>query len=449
VVTWLGAIAAQTWQWLDKRLEPPRLRFISSAILGLSLVLLVISFTGSDRSHTVFGPPLGADFAGFYTAGSILNQSAREDRQRLYDAPFQDRLYHQLLPDLPEEAKLPYVHPPFVAWAFRLLALLRYESAFAIWLAVSAALYLLGLKAIRRSYCAVARLDWTTAFLLALSFEPFIMECWLGGQLSACGFLLFSLTFVLGRAGRPFAGGLALGFCLYKPTLLVLALPMLVLSRRWRMLAGFAITALVLAAISFLGTGEKNCTDFLNALLGFSRTTTGSPQGAAALELRLWKYVDLNSFLRLLFGLAPRLHWFLLGGTAVIAMPFLVRLWWVASPSQSLAKPCVWPVTLTWTLVLNLYVGIYDTVLAALAALITMASIREKRPEAELSGSFRFWLFLLYLTPWVTQPLARTSGLQVYTLVLLGFGIQLLTMASRAACQPAAVPLSSVSAKLP
>src|SRR5437763_12599852 len=92
--------------------------------------------------------------------------------------------------------------------------------------------------------------DRSLILLLALAFEPFIMECWLGGQLSAFGFFCVALALRLDLAGRPFRSGLVLGLCFYKPTLLVLLLPMLVVGRRFRTLAGMAATGLALLGVS-------------------------------------------------------------------------------------------------------------------------------------------------------------------------------------------------------
>ena len=96
------------------------LRFVSGAILILSVLLLAVSFgTALDGGKTAFGPPLGADFAGFYTGGYILNHYPPT---RLYETDFQNDIHHQLHSHLGEEERLPFVHPPVVAWAFRPLA---------------------------------------------------------------------------------------------------------------------------------------------------------------------------------------------------------------------------------------------------------------------------------------------------------------------------------------
>jgi hypothetical protein len=409
-------------QLIDEWLERSRIRFLCGAALGVSLVFAVVSFATADQRRTLFGPPLGADFAGFYTAGQILRQPAPEGRERLYDAPYYDALYHQLLPHLQEEEKLPYVHPPMVALAMCFLAWLPYEWAFACWLLISAGLYLAGLLLTRRTLPELSALDWPTALLLALSFQPFLMECWLGGQLSAFGFFCVAAALACERTDRPVAAGLMLGFCLYKPTLLVLLLPMLVVARQWKMLAGFTLTGFGLGALSVIGAGWKNCLDYGQALLGFTRTTSGgSTPSAGALELRLWKYVDLNSFFKLLLGGHSTLTWILLLVMALVSLPFLARLWWNLDRADMRRRKLTWAATLTWTLVLNLYVGVYDSILVVLAAFLTAAFLFEGTGGVTLR--FRMLLLLLFLIPWITQPIARAVGVQFDTLVLLTFAV--------------------------
>ena len=67
-------------------------------MLGMHLLLLAVIFATTRGGRTILGPGLGADFAGFYPAGTILNAYPPD---RLYDLALQDRLYHRLLPAMP------------------------------------------------------------------------------------------------------------------------------------------------------------------------------------------------------------------------------------------------------------------------------------------------------------------------------------------------------------
>jgi hypothetical protein len=415
------------WNWIDDRLEPARMRFISAGILVVALTLLILSFATAEGGITRFGPPLGADFAGFYAAASILNLPSPDDSGRLYDVELQDRIYHELLPKLADEKKLPYVHPPFVALAFRPLASLPYEWAFALWLVISAGMYLTGLVIVRRVILPSPEFDWTTAFLLCLAFQPFVMECWLGGQLSALGFLCYAMVVGLLHVEKRFLAGVALGFLLYKPTLLVLFVPMFVIGRRIRTLAGLACSGLVLALVSLIGAGSHNTREFVGVLTNFAQAAAG--QGASHLELPLTKYVDLNSFSQLLLGGSSEFRWPLVGVLALIALIPLARVW-LPSADSSRRPQAIWAATLVATLVINMYVGIYDTILVCLAALLFVASGPNPCSGYRLTPARRTLFVALFIVPWITQPIARASHIQIYTVALYLFA-HFLIVASR------------------
>jgi hypothetical protein len=418
--------------FLSRLLVRRRVRFVCLAFLLMSLALLAVSFATADGGQTAFGSSLGADYAGFYSAATIANTAP----DRLYDFDLQNRIHHSVLPR--EQGLLPYFHPPFVALALRPLALLPYPWSFAAWLVLSTGLYLAGLALALRSLPRLSAADWPLVFLLALSFEPFLMECWVGGQLSSFGFFSVALAVYCFSTHRPWSAGAALGLCLYKPTWLVLLLPMLVVSRNGRALAGFGLTALALAGVSLAAVGTPTCLDYTRILLGFARTTTSS-EGAA---FQSAKYVDLNFVFRLLFGGPSPLTWVLLLLLLAPPLASLAVAWWKLPRSGADCRRVVWAATLTWTLLANLYIGVYDSVLVVLSALLTAEVLLQPgRGASRFRGSILpVLLLLLYLSPWVSQHLARLLGLQVYSFVLLALGAYQLLLARDLAARPTAGP---------
>jgi hypothetical protein len=175
--------------------------------------------------------------------------------------------------------------------------------------------------------------------------------------------------------------------------------------------------------------GREATAGYLGVLFGFARTT-----GGGGLTLRLWKYVDLNSFLRLLLGGPSGLQLALLLLLAAGPLVYLVRAWWRLDRYGDDHRRLVWAATLVWTLVLNLYVGVYDTVLVVIAAL-GAADLLTRR--GLLPPRFVGLLVLLFLVPWVTSPLARVSRVQTFTLVLAAFGAYLLALAREWSFPPA------------
>lgn len=418
---------------VDSRLRPDYLGPIAGIIVVLTLLLAVVMSVSSPNGKTFFGIPFGADFAGFYVAAQILN---RQQPQRLYDRELHHQMYHELLPDEDERVVIPYVHPPFVAALLRPLARWPYATAVVAWMAISAALYLIGVWLMLNSLPWLITNQRWLIVLLACAFEPFAFECWLGGQLSSIGFFSFALCFAAARNGLSFWSGVALGICFYKPTLLLLVLPLLVIGRRWSMLLGMTVTGLLLAATSWLLVGWNVNIGYLHQLLSFNQSMTGG-----TLEIRTWKYVDLNNCLRPWLGSGSPL--LLPTAVAVGLMPFLqlCRLWWDYDRYDDRDRRLLWAATLSWTPILNVYFGIYDSILVLQSVYVCAVLICTGSSNATplTSSGFAYLLLALYAFPWFSQHLAAITGLPLYTLLLaiLGAGqLGILLKAQSQSLQP-------------
>jgi glycosyl transferase family 87 len=395
-------------------LSAARIRVVSVAVLVFAGALLIASFAAAGTDNTAFGRPLGADYAEFYLAGRTLN---RHQPDRLYDQPAQDVAYHRLVPGSSRSSSLPYLYPPVVALLFRPLAQLSYRWSFAGWLAISTALYAAGLLALR-PLLPISRDDWLTAVLLALSFEPFVFETLQGGQLSSVAFAAVALALLAERRGHPAAAGAALGLCLYKPTLLIFIIPMLVVGRRWRSLAGLAVTGAGATALSVVAVGWRVARSYPRVLIDFSKATTGT----ASFHIPLWKYVDLNSFLRSLAGGPSAVTGAIVAGSAVAVGAVLWRPWWRWDQLSEQDRLSVWAATITVTVVVNVYVAIYDALLIGLSLLVTASVLLRDRPGGRpgprLPAEFVAPAAAVFGLVWVSQPLAKATSFQVLTLAL-------------------------------
>ena len=106
----------------------------------------------------------------------------------------------------------------------------------------------------------------------------------------------------------------------------------------------------------------------------------------------------------------------------------LVVTWVRSRTSDRSTQLLTWAATITWTLVLNVYMPLYDTVLMVAAAAIAVAAVRAR--------GWRGWnrlgpaLLCVYATSWIGELCARTLRVQVFTLVLGGFGLLLLVEAN-------------------
>jgi hypothetical protein len=388
----LSARISRGWSRIERWLNRDRIRFLCWGLLGVTIILMVLSFVTSDSHHQTRFGSLGGDFAGFYYAGKILNGPTPE---KLYDPATQDEAYYEIFPTLrPIDEdhpgkNLPYIHPPIIAFVFRSLARLPYPTAYAVWLPISACLYGAGLAVTWRLLPSIPSGDRAVAFLLAVTFEPFLMECWLGGQLSAFAFLCMALAFYWEENGRPILSGLALGLCLYKPTLVLLLLPMLLVARRWWTIMGVGLTGLTLALVSLLTVGQRLCFSYIDALRSFSGTATDT-----GMERKDWKFIDLNFFFRNLFGEPTVVGKALVLIIAAVPLIFLIISWWRLDRTGEAYRRLVWASTVTWTMVINVYMGIYDMILVVLALLWTADIFY--RPSNRLEAyfpAFKFWYF--------------------------------------------------------
>lgn len=414
-------------RFIGDRLTQSRVRFTAAATIIVASLLLILSFATTVNNRTATGLGLGSDYLAFYNAGTIVN---RYSLDRLYDLNLQAELYHRNLPGEPESTTLPYANAPFLAIMLRPLAMLPYSWSYATWIGASVALFAAAF-ALVWSASGLPRKFGGVALLFALSFEPFLIECLHGGQISAFGLLWISLAIYHSLRGREWYAGIALAVMLYKPTLLPLILPMLLIMRQWRTLGGFLVGTAALAAISLLTVGPNASIDYLRMLFGYFTKTANS--GGAGFQT--FKFVDLNSFLKLL-GIPALMAWTMLAcvGTLVLRAVLIAKPRTDQESKRTL--PLAWAAAITWTLVLNVYVGVYDAVLIVPSIVLTCGALLRRSSDTGRNLPLRLrCLFLATWTlPWFSGLIARDFGFQPFTLALLALGMyQLQLLRHRAA----------------
>ncbi len=397
-----------------KRTLGPRLSLKEANLIcwGLFFALLAPALYHAvlGQEHLGRGIP-DADFVNFYAMGRIFSQYPPA---RLYDGDLQNSIRTQIHPlSSGFYGLIPY--PPFVAMAFAPLARLPYATAYLLWLAVTLTLYVAALIMVCRRFFAADPLRWSLAVCLGVAFLPFALETLANGQLSAIGFFAMALAFLLADSGRYFPSGLALSLCAYKPTLLLLVVPMLLVSRQFKALAGILAGSAGLCAATTLAAGTGVWPAFFSLLFHFGHASVGVQTGSI---LNLSKYVDLAAFSALLpHGRSPAVL-LLLAGCACWAAMSLVQAWWHAPAAGHTAMRLAWAATLTWTLLLNLYVPVYDTILVVLSVIITAGVWKKVRRDwyGSLAGIL---VTLIFTAPWFAGSLADDWHVQVQT-VLLG-----------------------------
>jgi hypothetical protein len=370
--------------------------------IAAALIACWLSLYYGFKGEAFLGRPLGGDFVQFYAAGQVLNQ---QEPARIFDPKYFSALQHQILPSMPATQWLIFGNPPCIAALFRPLARLTYKQAYCIWLLFSAALYAAGLVILLRGRWDDQKR--TTALLLALSTPMFTLETWIGGQVSVLGFFIFAVAVRCFEEQKYFWAGLALGLAAYKPSLLAIPAVMFLAAGCWRVLAGITIGASLVIAACFAAAGVEGVKLWLATLRVF-QYMIGDEQSI----LRRVKYIDLNSFFVVLGGLNTVTK---TAAGALAAASVVVLAWsWSRSGSD---RRLLFGATIAATLILNVYVPVYDTPVLIPALVLIASSLTGAKPQRELQA----WLLLFCLVPWLTQSAADFLHLQILTLVIAGF----------------------------
>jgi len=389
-------------KWLERIIGPlpgeREARAFGVCGIAVALVACGLSLYYGFKGEAFLGRALGGDFVQFYAAGQVLNH---HEPTKLFDPPYFSALQHEILPSMPATQWLIFGNPPCIAAMFRPLATLTYKQAYCTWLLFSAALYLSGLLILLRGRWG------STALLLALSTPMYTLETWIGGQVSVLGFFFFAVCVRCFENQRYFLAGLVLGLTAYKPSLLVILAAMFLAGRCWSMLAGACISASLVVASCFAAVGMDGMDLWMKTLRVFRYMATDEQS-----ILRRTKYVDLNSFLVVLGGLnvVTKTMAFL-----IVVGSLLVLAWaWFRSGPQ----PLLFATTIAATLVLNVYVPVYDTPVLIPALVLVAASSKSATDKKE----FQAWLLVFCLVPWLTQSAADFLHVQILTIVIAGFG---------------------------
>ena len=238
-----------------------RLEFSVRIVSCLLLAVWIIALT--NWKFPVHNEDGGRDFAVFYVAGKMIRDGLGS---QLYDRQVQQQVYDsaQLGP-----LSRPYNHLPFEALLFLPLTSFGYRYAYPLWTVLSLFLLLLGVYLLDReveltraiTYYLGIRSDIGLVTLSSAGLSP-LMGCLIQGQDSVWLLLIYTLVFVFVRRGDQFAAGCVLAFGLFKFQTVLPFAAILLLRRKWRLLAGFAAVACVLTLSSIAISGVHALMDY-------------------------------------------------------------------------------------------------------------------------------------------------------------------------------------------
>jgi hypothetical protein len=371
-----------------------------------------------------FSDLLPVDFIYFYGIGQILNQ---HPAIQLYDYGLQLKTFNDIFPLSANHqvwGRSPY--PPFVAKFFSIFAHLSFEEAFFAWMGTSFLLYIAGITAAVKAALPNDRLRGSLVFCFSIASPLFLYFNLVVGQLATVAVFAIAIAIFLERRSMPVLGGLALALVTYKPTLLLLLVPMMLVTRRFRMLLGFCTGSAALIAASTIFAGPRIWPVYFHFLETFAGTAGIHGQSS----VKRWEYVDFNAVSYAIPGARSSLGLAILIGLLAGIATWLIVLWRKSAGANSTTQNLVWASTLTWTLLINVYVPVYDTLLVAVAVTLTIGALVHL-------GSIRAagWAAILAITlsavSFKAESIAQDHGIQPLTILLLILGLlQALTLQS-------------------
>lgn len=361
---------------VQRFLTPQRLTyaFLAGGALWLGWLLSVLLGPGYVD---LAGQPIGTDYVQFYAAGQTLLWG---ESPRLYDLEFQSQVEQSIIgPDLASYHA--FITPPFFAWLFVPLAALPYSVSFAAW-------SVLGLFLLWGSVYLLNPESSTRPFLWALTWFPVFASVSFGQNALLSLFLLTS-TYALWQRDRRFLAGLTLGLLLYKPQL-TLGLGLLWLLR-WRedgpALAGFAVSGLGLAALSFGLLPDASW-----AYVAFVRDVL--PDLPAWQEFPIWHLHTVRGFWRMLLPfntVADVLAW-LFAAVGIFAF-------WNLVVKNRLEKPLAFAAAICLTFWITPHAMIYDWAVLLIPVVLFWQSLPAWHTE------LRTLYALVWLATFLSGPL--------------------------------------------
>ena len=364
-------------------------------LLGVTIwafyVWTIATPTLRDRNGNI----KGTDFLHFYTLGSLAIARQGGD---LYNMRAQADVAAQRVPDAAGIRYLP-LYPPQVSLVFAPLAHLSYGRALALWWLCTALIYGACCYWIWR-VCPNLREFGGTVALVAMAFPAFFhLIAW--GQTSALALACFTAGFLLLRDQREFAAGLALGCLIFKPQLGLPAAVVFIVSGRWRLAAGAALSAAaqIAAAIAYYG---------VDPFRSWLRMLRAVPGLLGSFEPRPYQTHCLRTFWSMLVpwnGVALGLYVV----SAIVVLAVTIAIW---KRQESLRLK--YSALLLATVLVSPHLTVYDLVILAPAIVLLTDWLISHPSATQGTGT------LIYLTcalP-LLGPYARWTHIQLSVVVI-------------------------------
>lgn len=238
-------------------------RFLTIALLWMAIDNGYLLWKSREQMAQGYG-----DFANFYTAGTLVR---RGQSAELYSAAAEWKVQQEFSSEVKiRRGPMRYMRPPFEALFFLVFAAWPYPTALLILTAFKLILlvWIPFIVAHGRHWREGLPL-WLTPLLILGTFPAF-MDLMMGQDAMVMAFL-FAICFRQLETGRDVWAGVALGLSLFKFQLALPFFLILWIAGRKRVVAGFGISAAVLAVISASVVGWRGVLKYPGYLLVLSQ----------------------------------------------------------------------------------------------------------------------------------------------------------------------------------
>jgi len=325
------------------------------------------------------------DFVKYYACGWI---GWTADHGPVYDPAYQFKLINQLLSPIHLVRPNYFQYPPTIFAVLAPLVFFRLPTACALWFVSTTILGLAGLALLARFKGDFQWLDYLFMSLMLMSSAP----AWQNAMFGQSAWLfvgLVSLFYWAWLKGKNFPAGVALAFSAYKPQYLFLLLPIVVASRRWKILVWACAAEAILVLLACVVVGWQNVLYYPASLIkAESGTDTFGLSSAYMISLRGIARMFLPTGTGALIGCFT-------GLAGSLAVYFLIRH---GIKRDAVFLNQAFALSIIVYLITSPHVFLYDCLILGAALLLTVVSLRPTQLlKAGVSGFGRLWVVVLVL----------------------------------------------------
>jgi len=380
--------------------------------VGLSLIYGILFFQLRRPLQEGY-----SDFISLYTAGKILQRGMPG---HLYDLDLQYQIQRETTPNVRiRQRALPFVRPAFEAWIFWPLAHLSYAAAFVLWDIFNCACLILAVLCLRREIPELHSASPLPMVALSLTYFPVFFTI-LQGQDSILVFLIYVMGYRALRSDRQFPAGMVLGLGIFKFPLLIPFLVPFVAKRKFQVVLGFALTAVVLVGVSIWTVGASTAAYYPKYLLSVNHLARGINRPQDMPNLRGLLSVLLPT-------LSPATGVLLLLLLSILSLAFVIRQWSLAPSDRSAVFTLGVALNVTVTVLVSYHCHAFDLCVLLLPIALVLGFVLSREPIAPKTRKLLIWMLgaLMFSPLYLLIVFTNITSLLAIPLIAFTFAIGL------------------------